>query len=802
MKQSAAPRRPLTRLPRLRWKLALVAALATHGPGALAQALAQERDGGEDGRDDGAAPVQLEEVVVLGQKIERSLQDTASSVAVFDARTIDSQNFIFLEDLLNQTANVTSLFDGAVLTIRGVRNDGASGADSTSDVSAVYVDGVFLPSQLFTSGALNLWDIESAEIFRGPQSTIQGRNALAGAVVLNTVDPSYEFEGSAQALYGDYGTWRGSAAISVPLIADEFALRFAIDESRTDGFIENRTLMTDASDASEASTFRAKALWEPAAIENLTVRLNYSKIDAFEGDGRINSELFPAERVTFENIQSRIENEGDIVSLDVSYGLNDRWDVTAISAYTQTQERFFVDGTRDASGGPSANETISDDELFSQEVRATFSGARARGLVGLYYFDQEGGLVNNSNSLISSEFAFPDPVTFASLLFQTPMPSPEQIGQAGTLRETIVTLVPQFPVLFDRASDLAITNYAAFGEFDYDLNDRWTLTAGLRYDREDISQNVFDSTFVPPITTGDPTLDPILAGVAAQFSNTIAIDAVDNDFDAWLPKVGLTYRWTDHLATSFTYQRGYRAGGLSINTFRAALAPRGASQDDLEAAGIVNSFEPEFTNNYELALRSQFFDNRLTLNANAFYIDYTDQQVSVQLSQNPLDTLTENVGQSELYGFEADVSALLGDRLRLGGYLGYVSTEFTDGGDVLDDVIGAGLDLTGLEFTYAPAWTAGAYARYEWAEGWFVNGRVRYQDESFTLVQNDPLAVNDGFTVVDLLAGYEARVWRAELFVNNALDENYFTGNFGPTFNDVSLVGPPRLIGARALIRF
>jgi len=778
--------------------LALAAALSVSG----VTASAQEAGVKEDARDEQMAPARLDEVVVVGQKIERSLQDTASSVAVFDAETIDSQNFIFLEDLLNQTANVTSLFDGAVLTIRGVRNDGASGADSTSDVSAVYVDGVFLPSQLFTSGALNLWDIESAEIYRGPQSTIQGRNALAGAVVLNTVDPGYEFAGSAQALYADYGTWRGSAAISVPVLVDEFALRFAIDESRTDGFIENRTLMTDESDASETSTIRAKALWEPAAIEDLRVRLNYTKIDAFEGDGRINLGLFPGARVTFENVQSRIENEGDIFSLDVNYGLNDRWNLTSITAYTETRERFFVDGTRDASGGPSANETISDDEIFSQEFRATYEGDRARGLVGLYYFEQQGALDNNSNSLIDSDFAFPDPGTFASLLFQTPSPTPAQIAQAAFLRQNIVTLVPQFPVLFERNSDIDIQNYAIFGEFDYRLNDRWTLTAGLRYDREDIIQNVFDSTFVPPITTGDPTLDPILAAVAAEFSNTVVIDQVDNDFDAWLPKVGLTYDWTENIATSFTYQRGYRAGGLSINTFRAALAPAGSSQGDLEAAGAVNSFEPEFTNNYEFALRSRFLDNRLTLNTNVFYIDYTDQQISVQLSSNPLDTLTENVGESELYGAELEASALIADGFLVGGYVGFNHTEFTDGGNVLDDVVGGGLDLTGLEFTYAPEWTAGAYARYEWTGGWFVNGRVRLQDESFTLVQNDPLAVNDSFTIVDLLAGFDAQTWRAEVFVNNAFDEAYFTGNFGPTFNDVSLVGPPRLVGARAMIRF
>ncbi|MEM1403032.1 MAG: TonB-dependent receptor [Pseudomonadota bacterium] len=754
-------------------------------------AFAQERD----------VALELEEIIVTGQKIDRSLQDTATSVQIYNAELIDTQNFVTIGDILNQTANVSAAFNDAVVTIRGVRNIGASG-EVTSDVTAVYVDGVFLPRNTFTAGGLNLWDVQSAEIFRGPQSTVQGRNSLAGAVVMTTKDPSFEWDGQAQVQYGDYGTWRASGAVSVPIIEDELAVRLAFDESRTDGFIDNDTLGTDTSDQRESTNIRAKALWEPSFAPGLSVKLNYTNIDAFRGDGRVDEALFPDDRVTFENIQSRISNEADIASLVVDYELNDVWNLTSVTAYQDSTYTFFGDPTRDETGGPSTNEFQSKDEVFSQELRASFNTERARGLIGAFTFNQTGVTTQMSTSIVGTDFALPDPVTFARLLFETPNPAPEQIGQAAFLRQGIVQIVPEFPVLFERNSDQEIDNWALFGEFDYQISDKWSMTLGLRYDRESIEQSIFDSTIVPPILTGDPLIDQVLALLASQFTNAVEIDDIDNDFDAWLPKAVLTYDWTDNISTSLSYQRGYRAGGLSINAFRGALSPPDAGQAELEALGVVNSFEPEFTNNYELSFRSQFLDGRHTLNANLFYIDYTDQQVSVQLSSNPLDTLTENVGESELYGFEIDYTALLADGFQVGANLGYVSTEFTDGGGVLDDVIGGGLDLTGLEFTYAPEWTAGAFARYEWVNGFYLNGRVRHQGASFSQFDNNPLAENDSFTVFDFIGGYQADSWRIEGFVNNAFDDEYLTASFGPAPNAIAIAGPPRTVGARAVYTF
>lgn len=747
--------------------------------------------------------VQLEDVIVSGEKIDRTLQETVSSVEIFDQQEIDRQNYIDLYDLLDQTANVSTGFGDSVFTIRGIRNQGAGLADSTSDVSTIYVDGVFIPSSLFQNGALNLWDVQSVEIFRGPQSTVQGRNALAGAIVIDTVDPSSTFDGRAQVSYAEFDTWRTSAAVSLPL-GRQASLRLAADEAQSDGFITNPTLNIDDSDARETTTLRSTLLITPDGLPGLTVRGGFTYIDAMEGEGRVDDTLFPGRRVTFENLQSENRTEADIASLEIDYAFNNGWSLTAISGYIDNSASFFLDDTRDETGGDSANDFDNRDEIFSQELRATFQGDRLTGQIGAYYFDREGGQQSDSRSLVESAFAFPDPVTLAGLIFQTPAPDPVQIAQATAIRAQVVSLLPQFAVEFDRESDIDIRNWALFGQLDYELTDRWSVSLGLRYDREDIAQNVFDSTFVPPIgSIGDPLIDPILVAAAEQFSNEVDLNDVENDFSALLPKAVLTYDWNENLSTSLSYQRGYRAGGLSVNLFRAALAPPGADQETLETVGIVNRFDPEFTNNYEFALRSRWLDNRLKFNANVFFIDYTDQQVNTAISSNPLDRLTDNVGESELYGFEVELLAVPAAGLEFGLNIGFTDTQFTDGGQLLDDVIGGGADLTDKEFSFAPRWTASGQVRYEWFSGWFANARLRYSDEAFAQPTNDLTAINDDFTILDLIAGYQANRWRAELFVTNATDEEYITFDpVDPATGAVAVAGDPRVFGARWVVDF
>ncbi|MEM9619375.1 MAG: TonB-dependent receptor [Pseudomonadota bacterium] len=778
---------------RFRSAASVAAICATLNAGAVA--IAQD--------DNDAAPILLaaakDEIIVTGEKFDRSLQDTVSSVAVFDAETIDEQNFIELYDLIRQTANVATVLDESGFAIRGQRNIGASGGEQTSDVAAVYVDGVFIPSSLFATSPINLWDVASVEIFRGPQSTVQGRNALAGAIVARTIDPTFEYTGVGQVLYADYDTFRGSAALGGPLIEDQLAFRIAGDYSRSDGFIDNPTLNTDESDEDETTTARAKLLFTPNALPGFSAVAGYSFINAAEGEGRIEDDLFPEQRVTFEDVQTDLTSESHIISLELNQELGDRWNLTAISGFIDTGfvNLRDVDRGNDPLTTGLATDFVSNDEIFSQELRFAYNGDRFQAYLGGYFFDSSNDLTTRNTTVAPTDIAFPTPDVLAGLIFMTPTPDPFQIAQADFIRSSIVSALPVFLVDFDRTSTRDIRNYAAFGEATFNATDKLSLTFGARFDTEQVDQDLFDSLQVRPIPSlGDPTLDAVTAAAASQFSNDVTVVG-DNDFSAFLPKGVVTYNWTDDLATSFSVQRAYRAGGLSVNTFRAALAPVGSDQATLESLNIVNSFDPEFTMNYEFALRSQWFDKRLTVNANAFLINYSDQQVNIALSANPLDSLTDNVGESRLFGFEFEAFAEPVDGFELNVNFGFTDTEFTDGADTVSG------DLTGNEFAFAPRWTAGFGARYTHSSGLFGNVLFRAQDNAFAQPDNNPTSINDAFSTVDLIFGYTAEDFRVEVFASNVLDEKYFTFNpVEPNVGAVGAVGDPRVIGGRIVAGF
>ncbi|MEM6536760.1 MAG: TonB-dependent receptor, partial [Pseudomonadota bacterium] len=519
----------------------------------------------------GGVARQVDEIVVTGEKVQRTLQETVTSVAVYDEETIDDQNFVDLFDLINQTANVSGLANDGGFTIRGLRNFGV-GAGNISDTATVYLDGVFLPSRVFSTSPLNLWDVQSVEIFRGPQSTIQGRNALIGAVVARTVDPGSEWEGKAQLRYGEFNSLRGSAAVTVPVLQDQVSLRLAGDYTGTDGFVENITLAEDDAAGAETVTGRAKLFITPTALPDLDIRLNVTYSDVVRGTAGIEESLFPDQRVTFQNVRDETRSETFLASSEINYDFTDRFSVTAVSAFIDTSFESDFDVDAGPTGAPVSPLSISDDQIFSQELRLSYRGERLNVLLGGYYFNSEGNSRFEGLSIVDSNFAAPEASALATLLFETLTPTTAQVAQADALRTIFINAVPVAELNTISIQNNDIENYAVFGEASYDLTDKLTVTFGARIDFENIDQSPTVGQSVPPgQTTGDAAVDALVAAAAVAFNNQTEIQA-QNDFNAFLPKAVATYNWTDDFSTSFSYQRAYRAGGLSFNGIRLATA--------------------------------------------------------------------------------------------------------------------------------------------------------------------------------------------------------------------------------------
>lgn len=229
------------------------------------------------------APEGSGEIVVTGERAPRALRKMQSSVAVVTAADLKTHAAPDrLEQLLDLIPNVQVASGGDGPTIRGQDTTGP-----TRDLPAflggvrprttLIVDGRVVGFHEFIFGAASVWDLERLEVFRTPQTTTQGRNSIAGAIFLHTNDPSFAWEGRAQAIAGNYRTHHLSGVVSGPLIEDQLALRLAGDTRKARSSSEIKDLVSGANpNRDDYHQLRFKLLAQPQALPGSRVELIYA----------------------------------------------------------------------------------------------------------------------------------------------------------------------------------------------------------------------------------------------------------------------------------------------------------------------------------------------------------------------------------------------------------------------------------------------------------------------------------------------------------------------------------------------
>ncbi|MEM8661249.1 MAG: TonB-dependent receptor plug domain-containing protein, partial [Pseudomonadota bacterium] len=156
----------------------------------------------------------LEHIIVRGEKIERSYLDTFSSVGIVTAEDFKQYDIGDTTEAFRRLANVRTVpqAGGNSIQIRGLAADGVTQPQNSATLISVVIDGVTQGAEALRRGSRGVWDIDQLEVYRGPQSTIQGRNALAGTVVITTKDPTYEPELSLRGVYGELDRREGAFA--------------------------------------------------------------------------------------------------------------------------------------------------------------------------------------------------------------------------------------------------------------------------------------------------------------------------------------------------------------------------------------------------------------------------------------------------------------------------------------------------------------------------------------------------------------------------------------------------------------
>jgi outer membrane receptor protein involved in Fe transport len=717
-----------------------------------------------------------DEIVIIGEKASRTLQQTPTSVAVATADTIATQNLISVYDVLERTPNVSPSGNRTSFSIRGIDAFNVSGGGDGA-LASVYLDGAVLPQTAVSTGPLDLFDIAQVEVFRGPQSTVQGRNALAGAVIIRTADPTYEWTGRVRALMTDKdGERRVGTAFGGPIVDGQIAFRVAGEVARADGLIDNVTLNANGGER-RSETVRGKLLFTPDFLPGLRVVATYMHDRHRRGTywTELDPPYDPKDRIATEDTQDVNTVKSDIATLDIGYSLAPWLSVNAVTNYSDIRSRYEYDQDRGANPGQ-AGVILDPSKTFQQELRFNIDKGWVKGLIGGYYLRED-----NRDYFFESR----------QLLGLRRLGVDQTLLSMGVPQSTVDAILNLYggtvPIANTLLQPRLTHNYAGFFDLTFPITSRLRVVTGLRYDSESQDRGATQTVTITKPLPDPASLSPALAPIVTQLNALLAATAAaatSNEpvrtvtYHAWLPKVGLTYDFTTDLSVSLTAQRGYRAGGAGLNQQR----------------GQYYSYNPEYTWNYELALRSEFLDRRLTVNANVYYIDWRDQQVSVRLTPgSAFDTQTINAGRSRLYGAELELQGRPSRTIRLSAGAGYSNTRF----DKFDISVGSASGAAvGNEFANAPHWTLSGSATWQHPNGLLfnVNGNYRsafYQD---TVVQT----VRDigSLTLVNAKVGWQGEHFGAFVTVRNLFDAQKPTQSFLDLDGHLrGVMSDPRTIG-------
>ena len=434
-----------------------------------ASTITLERDAVQE--DEG--PIRLAPVTVTGERVERTVFDTASSVAVITSDEIEERHGDrTIKEVIEDVPNVFNVGTGVAPFIRGQDTQGPNERGTaffggTVPRASFVIDGRALSFLEYVNRTSSAFDVERIEVFRGPQTTAQGPNSIAGAFYIQTKDPTFEPELILEGQGGSFDRARGSGALSGPIIGDELAGRIALDYQRYDTFVDytNPSFVAEpASTDFELFNARAKLLWEPAALPDLQAKLTYNRSFSEEPQDEDLSKPFDDLENSFTPSIGSFRTNTDSVIFDASYDVSNNITLTNQFQYSDSKtKRFFTNDVGNAEFDLSE---------FVNEARANFDALHGRmsGVLGLYYRSQD-----------SDEFL-------------------EFFGDSD----------------FDDQK----TSFGSFAEISYDLTDRLTVLGGIRYQRDSVERTASVAVAGVGDVAFDRTFDAVLPRVSVSYDIT------------------------------------------------------------------------------------------------------------------------------------------------------------------------------------------------------------------------------------------------------------------------------------------
>ncbi len=459
--------------------------------------------------------VRLQEVQVVGNKEGRTYAETPESVTILPPQRLNRGDQDNSVEVLAGQSNVQVQSDRNTnsFSIRGVSSSGVTGFQK-DNLASVFVDGVFQTDLALRAGGFEVWDLESLELHRGPQSTSQGVNSLAGAILLEHVKPHQDKEAALKLGYGSFNRREIGGTVNRAFLDDRLALRVSFNKDVNDGFIKNTTTGND-------DWGRQDKGWLSAGVgyffgKDHELRLDNKFLRTDDG-GNYTVGANPFDYEVREDVDARNTTSNQQNALIYRRPVGEGAENKTTLAYTHGLQTRKSDADATPADTAGVRRQRGSDQFLSFENVLSHRTARVKNAFGVH----------------AHRFTSTDHHDFAILLSGVPI---RVVNDLDRQRET----------------------YAVFDSFLYKLDERHALNLGGRYE---VVKNGYTSWVDPRTVTGSATVDAYLDSVRGNFGS-------DQSTGVFLPKIGYLFQLEAH-TFGLTYSRGYRIGGLDINRSQA-----------------------------------------------------------------------------------------------------------------------------------------------------------------------------------------------------------------------------------------
>ena len=579
----------------------------------------------------------LEEVIVSGTKRDGLLQDTGAAVSVFTETTLENQRITRPADFIAMTPNAV-IREGSHANQTYVTIRGDAQTRNTEAPVAVVIDGVLRTGR--TQLQQELYDVQQIEVFKGPQGFLYGRNAIAGAIVINTKKPDDEWSGKFNVGYGYANLMYSSFGAGGAIVKNKLFVQIGASYRDHEGYYMNIT-REEKIDPEQENSGRIRLLYDPIDSPfSADLRLQVSK---FTGGSTMFVPLTAIAGLqrTPENANLNINDvkhspfvrNADSYSISKQENLSLKMDYsavfgtfTSVTSYDNVEDIWATDNFPYFASQSTTQFNAHFHEAVSQEIRfISPSENRFRYIFGAYYLD-----INDTPNVHASINEDPGGFIPAAINIRPSNGIPNDLRDAET-----TSLI---------SDDVYTEAWALFANIDYDLSETLQLTLGGRYDEE-------------KKRTIDRSPDNL------SRSDTFGLERSDT-YSSFQPKVGLTYQHSDALTLYASYARGFQAGGF--NVAQAAILTEGTAKDE---------FGESTADNFEVGFKVATVENKLRLAGALFHNTKKNAQQFIFVPTGSTLNAVIEIDEVRIVGGELEASYQPTSNLTIDAAIGYLDAE-------------------------------------------------------------------------------------------------------------------------------